>query len=192
MNSLRFITLAIFVVFFSNLETKAQGNTCNGAFQIKSVSNYCSSPAQFTNAGSTQDAPVASCWASSATGDVYFWFTATAPDLTITVAGGAAGTIKQPYIELIVDNCAGISLGCSGPKKAGSDTSILSIGGLIPQTDYIIRVASAPANRGSFKLCVKNYTAPLNPGADCDGAIRLCDMSKITLPALSGGGKNNK
>ena len=83
-------------------------------------------------------------------------------------------------------------MACSGPKSATSDTSVLTRGGLIPGTDYIIRVSSSTANQGKFKLCIRNYTAPLNPGADCDGAIRLCNMEKIFLPALSGGGKKKE
>ena len=113
---------------------------------------------------------------------MWFYFTATAPDLEINVYGGKAGTIKQPHIELQRYFCGGLSMGCSVPKSATKDTSTLSRGGLIPGTEYVIRVASSPANRGTFKICVKNFTAPLNPGADCDGAIRLCNMEKIFYP----------
>lgn len=89
-------------------------------------------------------------------------------------------------------SCGGLSMGCSVPKGPLKDTSTLSRGGLIPGTQYVIRVASAPGNRGTFKLCIRNFTTPLNPGADCDGAIRLCNMEKIFLPALSGGGKKKE
>ena len=194
MNSLKFFTLTFFVIFFSNLKTNAQGDGCNGAFQINGVSNYCSSSGQFTNANSTNGGgALPNCWVSSATNDVWFWFRAIASDVEITVSGdNGAGTIKQPYIELIRDNCIGLSLACSGPQATLQNTSVLGRGGLIPGTDYIIRVATSAANRGTFKLCVRNYVAPLNPGADCDGAIRLCDTNSIFVPALSGKGKKNE
>jgi len=194
MNCLRFFTLAFFVIFFSNLKTNAQSNACGTADEIVNLVNYCSTPAQYTNKSSTNSDPVLpNCWNASATDDVWFWFTATAADIEITVSGdNGNGTIKQPYIELQRGTCGGLSMACSGPDATLKNTSKLTRGGLIPGTDYIIRISSSTVNQGTFKLCLNNYTAPLNPGADCDGAIRLCNMEKIYLPALSGGGKKKE
>ena len=186
-----FSAVVLFLIFV--LKTNGQNDFCSGALEIKSVSNYCSSPAQYTNVGSTGNAAKASCWPAATVNDVWFFFTAIQSDLEITVAGdNGGGTIKQPAIELLRDDCSGTSIACSGPDATLKNTSVLTKKGLVPGTTYMFRVGTTDVNRGTFKLCVKNYVSSPNYLADCNNSLYLCDTSQVIVADLNGGGKNNK
>lgn len=192
MISLRFPILLFFIILLSNFQIQAQGDDCESSVKLNNVVKYCSNPAQYTNVGATASIwPVATCWPANATADAWFWFTAVATDIQISVSGEPGkGTIKQPNIELKEGNCGFLSTaGCSA-QNATNVTSLYK-GGLTPGNTYLIRISTTNANRGTFTLCVSNYTPTVNPGADCDGAVRLCDKSQVFVPGLSGGGKNN-
>src|SRR6185295_2146833 len=107
MNAFKFSALLFFVIFFSTLQTKGQGNNCEGALKINNITKYCSNPQQFTNVGSTASIwPLATCWPGDAENDVWFWFTAIGTDVQISVSGEPGkGTIKQPNIELKRGDC---------------------------------------------------------------------------------------
>jgi gliding motility-associated-like protein len=192
MNFIRSSSIAVLVILASCLRIQAQADDCGNAVRLTNVKKYCSNPQQFTNAGFTaSNALTPACWVGNAAMDGWFYFTAVGTDVLVTVSGEPGkGTIKNPNIELISGTCNGPSIACSAPGN--NNLSTLYKGGLIPGANYYIRVATTTANRGTFTLCVNSYNPVLNPGADCDGAVRLCDKSPISVIALSGPGKNSK
>lgn len=192
MNFIRSSSIAVLVILASCLRIQAQGDDCNNAVRLNNVNKYCSNPQQFTNVGFTDSGwPIGTCWVGNAAMDGWFYFTAIGTDVQISVSGETGkGTIKKPNIELISGTCNGPSIACS-PSGATNLTTLYK-GGLIPGATYYIRIATTSANRGTFMLCVNSYKPDLNPGADCDGAVRLCDKSPISVPGLSGPGKNPK
>jgi gliding motility-associated-like protein len=192
MNFFKLIAIAFFVIIVSNKQIRAQGDDCGGAVKITNVVKYCSADAQFTNVNYTASIwPLATCWPADADNDAWFYFTAIGTDVQISVTGGGSkGTIKKPNIELKRGDCTTLySMACSA-QNATNATSLYK-GSLTVGTTYLIRVSTNDANRGTFTLCVSNYTPTVNPGADCDGVVKLCDKSVVFVPGLSGGGKNN-
>jgi gliding motility-associated-like protein len=193
MNFFKFLAIAFFVIIVSNKQIRAQGDNCGGAVKITGITKYCSTDAQFSNAGFTASIwPLALCWPADAENDAWFSFTAIGTDVQISVTGGGTkGTIRKPNIELTSGDCTTqSSIACSAQNTTNA-TSLYK-GSLVPGTIYFIRVSTNDANRGSFTLCISNYIPTVNPGADCDGAVKLCDKSVVSVAGLSGGGKNNK
>jgi gliding motility-associated-like protein len=188
----KFLIVGFFAMFIAIIQVKAQGDDCSSAVNLPNLTKYCSNPKQFTNVTSTVGTyGVASCWPGTATYDVWFKFTAIGTDVQLSAAGGGTnGTIKMPSIALYGGSCSGTinELACT---KATSDVTSLYKGGLIPGTVYLVRISTTSANRGTFQFCISNYSPTVNPGADCDGAVKLCDKTVVKVAGLSGGGKNN-
>jgi len=187
--------LSVLLLFFA-LKAFSQpiNDECAGAIFLPNINNYCSGNAAFTNASSTASGfGLPTCWTATATEDVWFTFTATGTDVLISASGsGNGGTMVRPRITIYFGNCAGTinQLACSN-GTAGSGTTQLYQGALLPGTVYLIRISTIAANEGSFELCVNNYTPNANPGADCNGAAFLCNDNPVSVPSLLGGGLNN-
>ena len=185
------VTLLFFII---SLKIFAQ-LPCSTATVLTNITNYCSNNAQYTNVPVlTGTTSIASCWTAGTTQDVWFSFTATQTDVLISVTGNdgsGSGTMNNPCIALYTGPCAATlsEIGCS---NGTSSSTQLYKGGLSPGVTYLIRVSTTPGNKGTFKLCVNNYTPTLNPGADCSGAVYLCNKNPISVAGLSGGGMNNE
>lgn len=170
----------------------AQTFPCSSATPLTNITNYCSNNAQYTNVPPlTGTTTVAACWTGNPTQDVWLSFTATQTDVLISVngLGSGGGTIINPCIALYIGPCAAnlTEITC---VNGTSNITQLYKGGLAPGTEYLIRISTTAANKGTFKLCVNNYTPTLNPGADCAGAAYICNKNSISVPKLSGGGSN--
>jgi gliding motility-associated-like protein len=193
MNFFKFFAIAFFVIIISNKQLQAQGDECNSAVNLPNLTKYCSNAKQFTNTSSTigsYGSP--SCW--TAAYDVWFKFTAIGTDVQMSVeSGGINGTMKAPNIVLYGGSCNTTinELACNKSDMPTPDVTSLYKGGLVVGTTYLIRIATTSANRGTFKFCISNYIPTVNPGADCDGAVKLCDKTVVSVAGLSGGGKNN-
>ena len=185
------ILFLLVLIWFLSLP-EASGQSCSNATNLPNVINYCSGNAAYTNVPAPSGTfTAASCWTTNPTQDVWFSFTATQTDVLMSVSGfgSGAGTINNPCIALYIGPCASTltEIGCS---NGTSGTSQLYKGGLVPGTQYLIRVSSTVADKGTFKLCLNNYTPTVNPGADCNGAAYLCNKNPISVAGLSGGGTN--
>jgi len=202
--STRYLLRLCFMLGFMamSFSGSSQGDSCSNALLISNVVNYCSSPGQYTNAGTTATAlsPLPSCWtgagANAPTQDVWFRFTAIATDVLISVNGsGAGGTMVRPRIALYLNSgCSSLTIAGSNScanGTAGSGVTQLYQGGLTPGLSYLICISSTTANAGSFELCVNNYQPPTSATADCGGAGKLCNKNAISVGGLSGGGTNN-
>jgi gliding motility-associated-like protein len=178
-----------------SLKIVSQTLPCSNTTVLNNITNYCSNNAQYTNVPVlTGTTTVASCWTSNPTQDVWFSFTATQTDVLISVSGNdgsGAGTMNNPSIALYTGPCTTTltEIGCSNGTSSATQ---LYKGGLSPGTTYLIRISTTTANKGTFKLCLNNYTPTANPGADCSGAVYICNKNPISVAGLSGGGLNNQ
>jgi gliding motility-associated-like protein len=192
MRKITFLHSLIFVcgIVFSSY---AQNATCDDAITLTDVSNFCSAQKAYTNVGVTPSTfGLPTCWTNTnAKQDVWFKFIAIGTDVDVTVAGGSGidGTIKKPNLALMMD-CTGSSINEVRCANGTRDTTKLYQGGLTSGKVYYIRVSSTTAAAGTFKLCIDSYNPPLNPAADCSGAVKLCDKNPVHVPKLSGGGSN--
>lgn len=189
----RFLQGLLFVslLFFAN-GALAQGDNCDQALALTNVTNYCSSATQYTSTNSTASVfGPATCWTASATSDVWFSFVAIGTNVLISVNGA---TMQQPRIAIYSGTCVGGLAqppgGCTN-GSGGSPNSQLFNSGLVQGTTYFIRISTTAAQRGSFQLCINNYTPPPTASADCGGAGRLCNKNPISVTNLTSGGVNN-
>lgn len=183
--------LLLALLLFFSLGTKAQGDDCATALPLTNVTNFCSSAAQYTNSGSTASGfSVANCWAGTATSDVWFSFVAVGTNALISINGAS---MMQPRIAIYSGSCSGtlnqVISGCTN-GSGGSPNSQLFNSGLVQGTTYFIRVSTTTAQRGTFQLCINNYTPPPTASADCGGAGRLCNKNPISVTNLTNGGVN--
>jgi gliding motility-associated-like protein len=169
---------------------------CNSTL-LKNVTDFCSQNAEFTNAGkpSSTIGP-GYCWSDkTTTQEVWYKFNSIGTDVAIIVSVDSIkgkGTAKKPCISLYTGDC---TVATPLTEMACSDFGTKSItelyhGGLTPGVVYYIRIATTVANAGTFTLCVNNSTPTANPGADCDGAVKLCNKNQVSVPGLKGAGKN--
>jgi gliding motility-associated-like protein len=168
---------------------------CSNAVALGNVNNWCSAPAQFSNVGATPSNFVAGNCFSNDSHDVWFRFTATGQDVTITVVGAMGGTpntLMGPEVALYYTaNCSNFNeLRCESPPF-GQNIVSLYRGGLTPGETYYIRVDGYLNGTGTFQLCVNSYTAPSNPGSDCPDAAILCDKSPFVVQSVLGTGNNS-
>jgi hypothetical protein len=148
-----------------------------GAIDVTSLINTCSSDALYTTIGATSDKSPASCWNTQ--GSVTLmnrWFKFTAPatgQINVTVdRGGAKGTLQRTQVALWQSNGT-TQVSCNRYVNDNDDVVIGSIA-LTPGNTYYISVdAQNTGYSGSFSLC-------LSDAVDYDyyaGAILIADIT---------------
>ncbi len=188
----QYLRLLFFLTLTVSFESaKAQADDCSNALEISNPADFTSLSNAYTNIGSTpSNIPISSCASFNTTYDVWFKFTAVGTNIELTIRSGSTeGTLKAPNISLYSGVCPNISQ--QACIQGMANATMLSKKSLNIGTTYLIRIATESANRGSFKLSIRNYTPTLEPGADCDVAAKLCYKSEVIVGALSGSGKNN-
>lgn len=166
---------------------------CESAQVLENVDDWCSADGQFNNVGATSSGYGApDCW-DGAAHDVWFRFTATATAVNIYISGaGNEGTLQNPMVALYVDNgCFGTIYQKQCKIDFNQSNSIeLTEGALIVGESYLIRVDGQNGNTGTFKLCIKNFNPPVEPGQDCSSAALLCDKSPFVVKYVTGAGND--
>jgi gliding motility-associated-like protein len=167
---------------------------CNATL-LKNVTDFCSPDGGYTNAGKqSSNIGLGYCWSDkTTTQEVWYKFNSIGTDIAIIVSVDSTkgkGTAKKPCISLYTGDC---SASTPFTEMACSDFGAKSVtelyhGGLTPGIVYYIRIATTVANAGTFTLCVNNTTPTANPGADCDGAVKLCNKNQVSVPGLHGAG----
>jgi hypothetical protein len=157
--------------------------------------NYCSNVGQFTNVGATPSSYGPAACFQNVGSDVWFAFTPTATDVTITVKGATSqtpgGTLKFPQVTLYGGVCGGTLDELECQSAVGNNHIVEAYqGGLFPGTTYLIRVQGRNNNTGTFQLCINNYNPPQEPTSDCPQAAILCDKSPFVVQSVTGAGSN--
>ena len=186
----------LFCVFFlfTNI-IFSQGDDCSSATQITTLSNYCSSGTTYTSATSTAGVfSVASCWGTSKTSDVWFKFVAIGTDVLVTVKGSGfstGATLKAPDIAIYSGDCA-TTIQEQTCETSSTNTVSAYKGALKLAETYYIRISTTATNKGTFELCINNYTPVPNPNDpnDCDKATIICNKDAVSVGTLNGSGTN--
>jgi hypothetical protein len=141
---------------------------CSGATEI--FPNEACQNISIRFAGSNIQNPRPSC-ANSASQDIWFRFTATQKQMSITLS--ALRNLNHGF-EIFSDSCAGALLACVNDNTSGvAETYLNKI--FIPGKTYFVRVfnASTVLNNDAFSICVQQLTPPLND---------LCEQARIIVP----------
>lgn len=190
----KYITIIIIFSIFQTVSfAQIAGDDCENAIELKNVKDWCSKSGEFTTVGATESGyGVPDCWDAS-DNDIWFRFTAVATAVTVVVSGsGTDGTISDPLMQIYEDNgCFGTISGtqCAADFN-NSDAVELNEGALTIGQSYLLRVDAQNGSVGTFKLCIKNFFPPVEPGQDCVSASLLCDKSPFTIKYLSGAGQD--
>ncbi len=171
---------------------------CSKAMWLNDVTNYCSSPRQFTNFEATPGGPdPAACfpqYINDTDNDVWFKFTAVATVVNISVIGAIrnnpGGTLQYPQLVLYRGSCKALyEIGCisdgQGYNIVETFISNLSVG-----ETYYLRVDGRNNKTGTFQLCINNFNPVPSPSSDCTTAVVLCDKSSFTVPSMYNAGRN--
>ena len=127
---------------------------------------------------------------SNAGKDVWFAFTATATEVTISIFGKGINnyTLNKPEAALYYGDCSLLN-----EVRCGSSTSMGVVemirGGMEVGSTYLIRIQDATTGVGTFKLCISNYNPPATFDSDCPTSAVLCDKSPFSVKELAGQGK---
>ncbi|HSH65544.1 MAG TPA: hypothetical protein VLB84_07045, partial [Bacteroidia bacterium] len=186
----------LFVLFYLWIITwNVKSQVACNATLLKDITEFCSKNAEYTNAGtSSSGIGIGYCWSDkTTTQEIWYKFNAIGTDIAISVSGDVGkGTIVNPCISLYTGDCTAktpfTEMACTDFGK--KNTTELYYAGLTPGIAYYIRIASTVANAGTFTLCVNNTTPTANPGADCSGAVKLCNKNQVSVPGLHGAGVN--
>jgi cellobiose-specific phosphotransferase system component IIB len=142
----------------------------SGAYEITSISEWCSSDAQFDNTYASADESAGSCWTGGTNNNVWFKFTATTLSVNIDViTGGSYGTMRGQQIALW--NSSGTEVACINGADWYAGTLSLSIDTLTPGHDYWISVDDRRTH-GTFTLCVDDVVS----NDYISGALELTDL----------------
>ncbi len=184
---------------FAAISLAPANDDCSKAYLLKDVTNYCSSPRQFTNESASASGYASpACFPgffSEPDNDVWFKFVAKANTANISVIGAIygnpKGTLQNPQFALYRGSCSEgfLQIACISDARGYNivETFIndLAIGGT-----YYLRVDGRNGKTGSFQLCVNNYNPVPSPSSDCSSAVVLCDKSSFTVPNVIGPGRN--
>ena len=180
----------LFICLTNQVIGQVDNDECQFATFIPSVDEYCSEPAEFTNAGALPDPDPGVnnfCFLNYENG-VWFSFIPREPAVIIQVFSNSQvnGTLQFPKIALFSD--CGTFVQCSPGKNNGNDELVQD--GLIIGQLYYVMIESAIGSEGTFTMCIDEFIAPKAPEADCSDAVVLCDKSPFTIQNLNTAGNN--
>jgi len=191
------LTTVLFCWLLSaGLLAQPSNDECDTAIEITEVTDWCSEPGAFTNAGATASGfGPATCF-SGPGNDVWFRFTPVATDVVITIIGAAnqvaGNTLRRPEVALYTGTCAGEinEEQCETDNRDGNNIIELYKGGLAVGLTYFIRVQGGGSQTGTFQLCIENFNPPVAPGGDCFDAAVLCNKDPFVVQQVTGGGSD--
>ncbi|MBS1507126.1 MAG: T9SS type A sorting domain-containing protein [Bacteroidetes bacterium] len=149
-----------------------------GAKDVTSLINSCSSNAAYTTAFASADQTKGSCWANGPNNNVWFKFTATATTaITVQVKdGGAFGTILNPFVAIWTSGL--VQVGCQNYVGGGGSIQT-SVIGLTPGSVYYISVDNYSGYKGSFTLCLSDAVSDdfYQGATDVTSLINTCSAN---------------
>lgn len=149
--------------------TPPVNNLCDDAISLTvNSSTSCTTSSSGNTIGGTQS--IAGC-SGAADDDIWYSFTATSTNHTITVT---PGTLTGIVLQIYSGTCADVtSLSCID-NTTGSSVETVTLTGLFIDTTYLVRVysySSGSLYQGTFTICVTTPTPPIND--DCSEAITI-------------------
>lgn len=159
-----------------------------GAIDVSSSINSCSSDAEYTTRGATADQNAASTWNTSPNYNRWFRFQATTTAINVTVdRGSSKGTMRRAQVALWDDGL--VELSSNRYVANDDDVSIGHVGLTIGDWYYISVDNNYSEYRGTFTLCLDdNVDYDYFEGAtDVSSIINICsaDAEYTTTGATS-------
>ena len=185
--------LTILFVFLLSPTLWGQSNDeCSGATVIADPSDFCTPPEE-DNTGATpsvQAFPI--CW-TNVGADLWYSFTAVAPDLVAIVKGFTPsypnGSMQGPLIAVYSGDCNNLTeVGCAiGLANNMFNNNLpLTVSNLVIGQQYFIRVDGIVP--GFFELCIKNQVDVNVVSGDCPTATFVCSKDPIVVDQVFGPG----
>lgn len=192
-----FFYISFFIFYSGFIYAQPKNNTCSSAITLRNLSNWCSSPSQFTNQNATPSGQNrAKCFfgdSNDKDNDVWFKFVAKGNTLNVSVIGAIKkspkGTLEFPQVAIYRGLCPRFleEIGCFSDAEGYHIAEVYA--GLTIGETYYIRVDGKYNRTGTFQLCVNNYNSVPSPSGDCTSGVVLCDMESFTVPKMVGIGK---
>jgi gliding motility-associated-like protein len=135
-----------------------------------------------SNINATSDNTTNACDTGPAGDEVWFAYTVTGTQNTITVSPTGSPAAQQLVVTIQNTNCAsGVYLTCgSSITNGGSATASYAFA---PGTQILISVETNGAN-GNFQLCITSTTPPPTPGTSCATSNSICNLNNFTLNTM--------
>jgi gliding motility-associated-like protein len=185
--------LTILFVFLLSPTLWGQSNDeCSGATVIADPSDFCTPPEE-DNTGATPSVQAfPSCW-TNVGADLWYTFTAVAPDLVAIVKGFTPsypnGSMQGPLIAVYSGDCNNLTeVGCAiGLANNMFNNNLpLTVSNLVIGQQYFIRVDGIVP--GLFELCIKNQEDVNVVSGDCPTGIFVCSKDPIVVDQVFGPG----
>ncbi len=187
------LLIFLFNALFYHVPLWAQSNDeCSGATVITDPSDFCTpAPSEDNTNASASITAFPSCW-SNVGADLWFTFTAVAPDLLIIVKGNTpsnpTGTLSFPEVALYSGDCNNLTeIGCAF-DQFGTNNQPLFASGLVVGQQYFIRVDGVIP--GVFQCCVKNQNTVNVVSSDCPTGTFICSKNPIQVEQVFGPGND--
>jgi gliding motility-associated-like protein len=172
----------------------AQANDeCSGATVISDPTDFCTDqPGEDNTFASQSPQPFPSCFSSVST-DVWYTFTAVAPDVAVIVRGQTPsnpfGTMFGPQIALYSGDCNNLTeLACAFDQNFSNNLPLFAADLVVGQ-QYFIRVDGVLP--GVFELCVENKEVINVVAGDCPTATFVCSKDPIEVESVFNAGLDN-
>ncbi|MDO8366376.1 MAG: PKD domain-containing protein, partial [Saprospiraceae bacterium] len=186
-----FFTILFFILLSPTLWAQAN-DACSGATVIADPSDFCTpAPGEDNTAASPSVEAFPSCW-SNVGADLWYSFTAVAPDLIVIVKGqtpsNPTGTMFGPQIAIYGGDCANLTeIGCAFDQSFTNNLP-LALNGLMVGQQYFIRIDAVIP--GLFELCIKNQENVNVVSGDCPTATYVCGTNPILVDQVFGAGND--
>ena len=189
--ALAIVCILLLLSFRSYSQAPANDDIKN-AIPFPSVQGYCSADAYYNNTDATPSGYKKGNYWNTEGKDIWFYFIASATDVSITVSGKGTGnaTLLSPNVATYTYT-ANVLTEQIGSMTTAKNITIAYKGGLIIGEKYYVRISAENDAVGSFKLCINNYNPPRKPGQDYDSASLLCNKESFTELQIKGAGANN-
>lgn len=184
------ICLLLFVLLAP--EIWAQSNDeCSDATVIADPADYCTPQTEDNTLATSSTQAFPNCW-SNVGADLWYTFTAIAPDLVIILKGqtpsNPTGTMFGPQVALYSGNCANLSeISCAFDANFTSNLP-LSVNNLVVGQQYFIRVDGVLPGR--FECCVQNKENINVVSGDCPTGTFICSKNPIQVDQVFGPGND--
>ena len=182
--------VCLLLLAFVTPEIWAQSNNeCSGATVIVDPTDYCTPQLEENTLATASVQAFPSCW-SNVGADLWYTFTAIAPDLVIILKGqtpsNPTGTMFGPQVAVYSGDCANLTeIACAFDANFTSNLP-LAVNNLVVGQQYFIRVDGVIPGR--FECCIKNKENVNVVSGDCPTGIVICSKNPIQVDQVFGPG----
>lgn len=177
------ILLLLVILITTTIKAQVPANDiCSNAqaIVIPSSGTVCVSG---TNLNATSDNTTNTCDVGTPGNEVWFKYTVTGANNSVTVTPSGASPASNMVVTLISSGCSsGVYDVCN--SGTGSNAVTASVG-LTPGMELLISVETNGTD-GTFELCVSSLPPDATAGNTCSAADMVCNKSNISYPDMSG------